>query len=727
MPASPKVRRNPGNIATSHRRLALALMSLLGWMTAGPSHADDASDVGDRLVREYLAAETAAIESETFAEIESLQDWERRRDSLRQQLAEMLGLDPMPPRSPLQATIVGTLPAPSRPLADPSGTAEPANGDGGFVVEKLHFQPMPGLYVGANLYRPAKVSEPLPAILYVCGHATGIEGGVRMGNKTAYQHHGAWFARNGYVCLIIDTIQRGEFDGIHHGTYRYGMWWWNNRGYTPAGVEAWTGIRAVDYLQSRPEVDGERIGITGRSGGGVYSWWVAALDDRIAAAVPVAGITTLRNHVVDGCVEGHCDCMFMVNTYRWDYPVVAALVAPRPLLISNSDKDRIFPLDGVVALHAQVRKIYRLYDAEDRLGLQITEGPHKDTQELRVHAFRWMNRFLKGDDALIREPAEKYFTAAELKVFDTLPSDERVTTIHESFVPAVDPETLPASRQELSRLGDRWRSDLREKTFAGWPSEEAVGDAAPQAVAESVRDGVRLSVYEFQSQSPYRLPFYLVSPAQPDDAGSDASRPPRIRILDQRDWDRYGPSLTGNPTDENASDDSPWLELAADAKEAGGTTLYFAPRGVGPTEWSRDERTRTHLRRRFMLLGQTDDGMRVWDVLRLFDAVDRLPQFSTSPKLISASRDAAAWSLYAALYRDDLAELRLTDLPPRNRDGINLLNVSRILQPPQLVLAVADRVGRIVLHLPGADATSWRSLRDSELFAGEGRIELHFD
>ena len=93
-----------------------------------------------------------------------------------------------------------------------------------------------------------------------------------------------------------------------------------NRGYTPAGVEAWNCIRALDYLETRPEVDPKRLGVTGRSGGGAYSWWIAAIDERIKAAVPVAGITDLQNHVVDGCVEGHCDCMYMVNTYRWDYP-----------------------------------------------------------------------------------------------------------------------------------------------------------------------------------------------------------------------------------------------------------------------------------------------------------------------------------------------------------------------------------------------------------------------
>ena len=108
--------------------------------------------------------------------------------------------------------------------------------------------------------------------------------------------------------------------------------------------EAWFGIRALDYLSTRPEVDTNRFGITGHSGGGAYSWAVTALDDRIKVAAPTAGITTLKNHVSDGAIEGHCDCMFMVNTERWDFDRVAALVAPRPLLISNTDKDQIFPL-----------------------------------------------------------------------------------------------------------------------------------------------------------------------------------------------------------------------------------------------------------------------------------------------------------------------------------------------------------------------------------------------
>ncbi len=285
---------------------------------------------GDKMLADYFAAETAKLRDACLADIKTLDDWKAKRGEYRRQLLEMLGLDPLPEKTDLKPVITGKL------------------DHDDFVVEKLHFQSRPGLYVTGNLYLPKKIDKPLPTILYVCGHSVVKVDGVAMGAKAGYQHHGAWYARNGYACLTIDTLQLGEIEGIHHGTHRYGMWWWLNRGYTPAGVEAWNCVRALDYLETRPEIDKTRFGVTGRSGGGAYSWWIAAIDDRIKAAVPTAGITDLQNHVVDGTVEGHCDCMFMVNTYRWDYPQVAALIAPRPLLISNTDTDRIFPLDGVV-------------------------------------------------------------------------------------------------------------------------------------------------------------------------------------------------------------------------------------------------------------------------------------------------------------------------------------------------------------------------------------------
>ncbi len=623
---------------------------------------------GDELVTEYFRLQTAVLTDRAFSEIETLDDWTSRREEYRRQLREMLGLDPLPERTPLEPVVTGTV----------------ENDD--VMVERLHFQSLPGLYVTANFYRPREQQGPLPAILYVCGHGGEKKDGISLGNKTHYQHHGAWFARNGYVCLTIDTIQLGEIEGIHHGTYREKMWWWNNRGYTPAGVEAWNCMRAIDYLQSREEVDGERIGVTGRSGGGAYSWWIAALDERIKAAVPVAGITSLHNHVVDGTVEGHCDCMFMVNTYRWDYPMVAALVAPRPLLISNTDKDRIFPLDGVVDVYTKVRKIYSLYGAQDKLGLHITEGPHKDTQELRVHAFRWLNRFLRDDESLLEQPATALFEKHELKVFDALPKDERVTTIHESFVPAVALDSVPTT-EDLPAASQKWMDDLREHCFRGWPEQAC--DLNVDVVTVVRHDGRKIRAIDYDSQLPYGLRMYVV---EPEDELSDMYA---INVLSQQDWETVAAGLAVASTELTSAnpDEQAWREIAEQSMLA--PIVYVIPRGVGPTEWSRDERTRTHIRRRFMQLGQTAATMQIYDVRRAFQALDHIEEFANRDRNVMARGGASLWTIYASLFEVRIQELTLRDLPIRNRDAPDILNVSRFVEMPHVVMMAGQRVGEL--------------------------------
>src|SRR3954471_10822022 len=393
---------------------------------------------GDKMLAEYFRAETQKIAEASAAKLKDWNDWTAHREEYRRQLREMLGLDPPPERTPLNAVVTGKLERDD------------------FKVEKLYFQSRPHLYVTGNLYLPKKPKGKVPAILYVCGHSPSKKDGVSFGNKTKFQHHGAWFARNGYVCLVIDTLQLGEIEGIHHGTYRENMWWWNARGYTPAGVETWNSIRAIDYLVSRPEVDPERIGVTGRSGGGAYSWYTTALDDRIKAVVPVAGITNLENHVVDGCVEGHCDCMFMVNTYRWDYPQLAALAAPRPLLISNTDRDPIFPFDGVVDIYQKVRDLYEFDKKGEDVALQMAAGPHEDLQVMQLYALQWFDKYLKGENRRIETAAKDYFKPEELKVFKKLPADQLNTRMHETFVPLSAAPAPPAMKAEWQSQRDNW-------------------------------------------------------------------------------------------------------------------------------------------------------------------------------------------------------------------------------------------------------------------------------
>ncbi len=659
---------------------------------------------GDAMIGEYFALETARLRDACLARIGSLEEWKARRETYRAELAEMLGLDPMPARTDLKATITGRIEKED------------------FAVEKLHFQSRPGLYVTANLYLPKTVDKPVPAILYVCGHGGVKKDGVSFGNKVHYQHHGIWFARNGYVCLVIDSLQLGEIEGIHHGTYRYKMWWWNNRGYTPAGVEAWNCIRALDYLQSRKEVDPKRMGVSGRSGGGAYSWWIAALDERIKVAVPVAGITDLQNHVVDGTVEGHCDCMFFVNTYRWDYPLVAALVAPRPLMIGNTDRDRIFPLDGVIRTYEKVRTVYELYGAGGQLGLNITPGPHKDTQELRVPAFRWFNQHLKGDESLITMTAKPMFQPEELKVFDKLPEDEKNTTIQESFVPCAPAPEVPPTAEAWGRMRDAWRTALEQKSFRGWPNDGEPLDV--QRAFEPEQDGLRLRAYDFTSQGPIRLRLYLL-----ESAGRAEPKKVELRVLDEPGWSQLLGALRARFA-ESLQDETPVAPDAARLaalgeriRRAGIVLAFVAPRGVGPTAWNPSEKKRTQIRRRFMLLGQTLDGMRVWDARRAIQTLRALPETSRLPLVVCGEREAAGIVLYAGLFEPDLAGLKLGRLGPTHRQGPILLNVRRYLDLPQTVAMAAERCP---VELVADDFAAWEFPRQvaRQLGWGEDRLRL---
>ena len=593
---------------------------------------------------DYFKIETKRLADDCLAEIQVLEDWNVKKQVYRKQLHEMLGLDPMPERTPLKATVTGTVKHDE------------------FEVRKLHFQSSPGLYVTGNLYVPKNLNKPAPTILYVCGHGRVRIDGIDYGNKTHYQHHGAWFARNGYVCLAIDTIQLGELSGIHHGTYRHGMWWWNSRGYTPAGVEAWNCIRALDYLESLDFVDKDRLGVTGRSGGGAYSWWIATLDERIKVAAPVAGITDLKNHVVDGVVEGHCDCMYHINTYGWDFAQIAALVAPRPLLILNTDDDGIFPLDGVNRLFTKVRRIYELHGKKSNLGLVITPGGHGDSQELRVPAFNWFNKHLKGQSVLIDKPAIKLFEPQQLKVFNNAPKNERTTKIHESFPLIATDEPEVNGPEIISRL--------RRKTFAGWPEEE--GELSIQKVSETEHDGVRLTAYDFDSQAGIRL---------------------RMQVVHKVDLAK-GATVHMQVLNTNQAEDiAGQLEFGVGHP---GVYITLSPRGAGLTKLTQNEKHITQTRRRFMLLGQTLAGQQVWDVRRCIRALRTLERCASAPLELWGTGDSASLITLATLFERDISKIHLGDYPSTDKEQPDYLNISRFTTPLQLI-NLAKRKTEVVI------------------------------
>ncbi|MGF1583435.1 MAG: alpha/beta hydrolase family protein [Gemmataceae bacterium] len=663
---------------------------------------------GKHLIRDYFAQETQEIEDRCLADIKTLADWKKQRPEYRRQFLEMLGLWPMPKKTKLKATVTGKIRTEK------------------FTIEKLHFQSSPGLYVSGNLYIPKNLKRPAPAILYVCGHARTIINGVSYGQHVNYQHHPRWFAEHGYVCLIIDTLQLGEVQGIHHGTWpQHRLWYWHSLGYTPAGIECWNGIRALDYLCSRKEVDSKRIGVTGRSGGGATSWWIGAADDRVSCIIPVAGIADLRAHIVkgetsrfrNGVISGHCECMYMINTYRWDFAQVAALCAPRPLMLANSDSDSIFPVPGYRRLAAKALKIYKLYQSPEKFVLLETKGPHKDTPDLRLGAYKWMNTWLKDKNehnSTVIEEVRPRFTAQELQSIPTQPEDARNATIHETFITTPIPR-LPRNRRVALEWwkGKRveWMKMLREKVFRGWETEPPALDLKQTSNAVVNDTKMSLKVYEYTSEKAVRLKFWLLMPEKTKQLKSIT-----VRVIDDALWQEV----------KNA-EGRQWRKLANDSRLESNDLhgiVFFPPRGIGPTRWAKPNTSEDqHIKRRFVLVGQTLDGQRVWDIRRMLQAIRQLPETRDASVRLQGTGETGILALYAMLFEPTVAGCRMTNPPFTHKLGPELLNVLRYLDIPQTTALALPR--KVVIELKNAKQQSqWRWTQELQQRLGQKSLSF---
>jgi cephalosporin-C deacetylase-like acetyl esterase len=600
---------------------------------------------GDEMIDKYLARKTADVSQRVLDGATTLAEWQARRPRLRQEYLDMLGLWPWPEKTPLHATVTGTLE------------------HGGVVIEKVHYQSRPGLYATGNLYRPRKTAGKLPAVLYVCGHS----GRGRDGNKTAFQDHGLWFAHNGYVCLVLDTLQLGEVPGIHHGTYREGRWWWQARGYTPAGVECWNGIRGLDYLVSRPEVDAGRLAVTGISGGGAATFWIAAADERVRCAVPVSGMSDLESYVTNKVINGHCDCMFLVNTYGWEWTTIAALIAPRPLLFCNSDHDRIFPMDGNRRIIARLRRLYKLYDKPDLVDDYVSEGGHDYRPDLRIAAFKWINKHLKNDTGPVKDAGFKLLAGKELRVFPEdkdVPKDALNGKIDETFVPRAS-VTLPEEGKFAAWKAGLLR-DLRARSFRTIP------ERIPPAAAG--KEGDRGSAFRVTTE-------------------------PGIEVEVVRVGDERGDAVTGTVLVPNYGEWGDGPEEWAKPFLGKGRVAVVLARGVGPTAWTRKDPP-NYVERSHALLGQTVDQGRVRDIAAVVRFLDAEAEGKRSWRVVGRGQ-AGILAAYAALFEPTIKEVVVIDPPASHREGPIFLNVLRVLDVPEALGLLAPRPLTLV-HATGS-------------------------
>ena len=636
------------------KKLPLSLMLLgalstpAGFAQTSNNRADDLNNrlLGDVMMEKYLAQETAKFSERFLDGSRTLDEWKAKRPRLRQEFLEMIGLSPMPEKTPLHATITGKIEKDD------------------FVVEKLHFQSRPGLYVTANLWRPRQVAGKLPAVVLFVGHYNR----GRNGHKTFMQDQGMWFAKNGYVCLIFDSLTRGELPGEHQGTYNGQRWWWLSRGYTPAAVECWNAVRSIDYLVSRPEVDRNRIAATGLSGGGALTFWIAAVDDRVKCAAAASGMTDWESNVTNRIVRLHCDCMLPINTYGWEFTTVAALAAPRPLLFVNCDDDLGFPMAANHRIAARLRKIYGMYGKSDVFKDYVTHGPvgaHAYTPDSRMAIFKWINHHLKGDDGPVTDANFERIPEEELRTFPTdsdLPKDALNNVIDQTFVPEAQ-VSLPAP-SEFKAWRDKLLGRLRTLSFPTFPDRIPASDKAPRPNVFRFVEWEQESGPHVRSTESGLLVYLTLH-------GLVSNEPPRDKqvtlvVLNE------GESLEKLPD---------WAAQFVPNQEP---YAILAPRGVGPTAWTKQRAN--YVERAHVLVGRTVDQGRVWDVA----AVAR-PLNGEGPVRVIGRGQAGILAAYAALWEPSIREVVLVDPPTSHATGPIFMNVLRVLDVPEALGLLAPR------------------------------------
>jgi cephalosporin-C deacetylase-like acetyl esterase len=577
-----------------------------------------------REVTAYLERAARELTDKAAAEIASKDTWEKVRGQRVEEMRDMLGLLPWPARTPLNVRVTGVL------------------DKGAYTIEKVAFESLPKFYVTGNLYVPKQRTGRLPAVIYVCGHAYSPHG-----DKTAYQRHGITFAKNGYVAFILDSIQIAETFGMHHGVQTQEMFDWYSRGYTPAGVEVWNAMRAIDYLETRAEVDKDRIGMTGRSGGAAMSWFTAAVDPRVKVVAPVMGISTYAANVRDNTQKLHCDCMFPINHHGHDMLHQGALIAPRPLLMMHGVKDRLFPVAGYEEFEKRVTALYQSYGGSGTFGNVVVDTDHKDSNFLREQALRWFDKHLMkaGERRLDMDYSDA--PAEQLSVFGgTPPADAVNYRIHETFT------TRPASPRFASRgAWERRSSELLAALRKMLPT--AVEDAVP----------LRTQLFR-PSSSEGKLPGLLYIASDGEDA-------------------TYIRGVLSGVNRRNES-----------------IRMVVWPRGIGEVPWPRSFWKDTL--RNAMHTGQTIDSMRLRDVLRAFEQLRAVNGVDPDRIMVLGKGVSGALGLYAAILDSRIHQVMLMEPPSSHRNGPIFLNVMRHTDLPEAAALLAPRRLNFYGHIPAA-------------------------
>jgi cephalosporin-C deacetylase-like acetyl esterase len=560
--------------------------------------------------------------------IASLQDLQRRQQNWRDQMWSDLG--GQPDRTPLNARTVGML------------------DQGDYRVEKVIFESRPRFYVTANLYLPKQGKAPYPAILYPLGHEEGAKA------HSAWQQTLVSLTRRGFVCLTWDPIGQGERIQFYDEDWHDSKLQASTTEHTTLGLQSlllgthvaqytiWDGIRALDYLLSRPEVDSKRIGCTGNSGGGTHTAYLSGLDNRIQVAAASCYITSWRR-LLDSIGPQDAEQVFPFWLKDgFDFPDFLYATAGKPFLVLSAIRD-FFPIGGARASFEEVRQVYGRLGLSEQIAMFEADDGHGYTLPRREMAYRWFTRWLQGAEDTQPESPVHLASAEELQCTTT-------GQVRTAFPGSADVHSLNRERAARLASGRNLSAEqVRSRALELTHYESRQAPLRVTSYGRFERPGMRVEKLTYETEPGIAIPSLLFIPTS---AVSQArtSRNPGIILLDAR-------GKSGSVEDAEALARAGNVVLAPDLRGFGETQPAFLHREsrIGDFGDYRDSMTA-------LLVGKTMPGMRALDII---GGVDLLAGRSdVDPARIKAwGRDAAGVPLlYAALFDPRIASIAVSGM-----------------------------------------------------------------
>ena len=545
--------------------------------------------------------------------------WRLRRPEVERAFRKAIGLERLPERSPLNVRVAAPVDM------------------GDYVIENVIFESRPGFPVTANVYRPrTALHGKRAAILCPIGHY--LSAGKRAADVQA---RCIQLARMGFIVLTYDAIGQGErlLSGNIHHEAGYALL---PLGETIAGWMVWDSMRAIDYLLTREDVDPERIGVTGNSGGGLNTLFTAALDERVRAAV-VVGFTFEFNNWLK-YAGTHCTCTHLPGMFRgMEWFEIAGLIAPRALMMLQGDQDGIFPISGARRAGHSTEAIYRMLGQPEQARFSELPGqPHAYSRPYREFMYGWMARHLlhQGNG----EPI------AESKIRPLDERDPRLLCDPDGSIMQRSPTVVDLARRRAMEMIARMpesRSVEERNAAAKWvreltaPPELPLHYLAPQIVQRVRVTGGWMEKISFDSEDGELIPGLLWLPQD------RAARTKTVVIVDSRGKQAVAESGFVQPLIERGL-----AVLAIDLRGRGETLGLMRP------GWN----TNFRLVATQIDFGQPLAGRRAFDLMRAVDYVGTRKELAADnlsvvglgddalPALLAAAADTRIRSLALAGY-----------------------------------------------------------------------------